>query len=199
MPGGEPFVRQLAWRDFFGQLLAARPDAAHRDYRDRGRRWHNDQDGLAAWQAGQTGYPVVDAAMRQLTREGFMPNRARMIAASFLTKDLSIDWRAGAAHFMACLADADVACNQLNWQWVAGTGTDPQRHRIFNPTRQGSRFDPRGEYIRRYLPELDGLGADQIHDPAPDVRAARGYPAPIVDHRAAVVAWRSLGRRQPMA
>ena len=162
------------------------------------RRWHDDQDGLAAWQAGQTGYPVVDAAMRQLAGEGFLPNRARMIVASFLTKDLAVDWRAGAAHFMALLADADVACNQLNWQWVAGTGTDTQRHRIFNPTRQGSRFDPRGDYIRRYVPELAGLSAGPDPRPGPDLRAARRYPLPIVDHQAAAVAWRSLGQRPPM-
>lgn len=199
MAGGEAFARQLAWRDFFCQLLAARPDAARRDFRQRGDQWHDDPDGLAAWQAGRTGYPVVDAAMRQLAVEGFMHNRARMIVASFLTKDLYIDWRAGAGWFTARLADADVACNQLNWQWVAGTGTDTQRHRIFNPTVQGRRFDPHGEFIRRYLPELDGLGPDQIHDPAPEIRRTRRYPLPIVDHRAAAAAWRALGRRRPMA
>jgi deoxyribodipyrimidine photo-lyase len=195
LPGGEPFVRQLAWRDFFCQLLAATPDAAHRDYRGGARRWHDDQDGLAAWQAGQTGFPVVDAAMRQLTSEGFMPGRARMIVASFLTKDLSIDWRAGAGHFMAHLADADVACNQLNWQWVAGTGTDTQRHRIFNPTLQGKRFDQDGAYIRRYVPELAGLGRDSIHDPPGQARRARRYPLPIVDHAAAAAGWRRGHRR----
>lgn len=191
LAGAGPFVRQLAWRDFFCQLLAARPRAAHEDYRDRGDQWHDDPDGLGAWQSGQTGYPVVDAAMRQLDREGFMHNRARMIVASFLTKDLSVDWRAGAAHFTALLADADTACNQLNWQWVAGTGTDPRPHRIFNPTVQGKRFDPRGEYVGRYLPELAGLAQDQVHDPAPETRRARGYPAPILDHAAAAAAWRS--------
>ncbi len=194
-PGAEPYVRQLAWRDFFCQLLAARPDAAHSDFRDRGDQWHDDPDGLAAWQEGQTGYPVVDAAMRQLAREGFMHNRARMIVASFLTKDLYIDWRAGAAHFMANLADADVACNQLNWQWVAGTGTDRQPFRIFNPTLQGKRFDPAGTYITRYLPELDGLAPDQIHDPAPQIRKSRRYPAPIVDHQSAAAAWRARQRK----
>jgi deoxyribodipyrimidine photo-lyase len=193
-PGGEPYVRQLAWRDFFCQLLDARPDAADHDFNDRGDRWHDDPDGLAAWQAGRTGYPVVDAAMRQLTSEGFMHNRARMIVASFLTKDLYIDWRAGAAHFMALLADADVANNQLNWQWVAGTGTDRQPHRLFNPTRQGQRFDPRGEYIARYLPELAGLAADEIQDPSPAVRRSRHYPAPIVDHQAAAAAWHDRQR-----
>ena len=194
-PGAEPFVRQLAWRDFFCQLLAARPDAAHRDFRDAARRWHDDEDGLAAWRSGQTGFPVVDAAMRQLTSEGYMPGRARMIVASFLTKDLSIDWRAGAGHFTAHLADADVACNQLNWQWVAGTGTDTQRHRIFNPTLQGRRFDPDGDYIRRHVPELDGLGPAEIHDPPPRVRRTRRYPPPVVDHAAAAAAWRSRHRR----
>ncbi|HEX5190477.1 MAG TPA: deoxyribodipyrimidine photo-lyase [Streptosporangiaceae bacterium] len=190
LPGGEPFVRQLAWRDFFCQLLAAAPDAARLDYRPCARRWHDDQDALAAWQSGQTGFPVVDAAMRQLTSEGFMAGRARMIVASFLTKDLSIDWRAGARHFMRHLADADVACNQLNWQWVAGTGTDTQRHRIFNPTLQGRRFDPAGAYIRRHVPELDGLGPAQVHDPPPQIRRARGYPLPVIDHAAAAAAWR---------
>jgi deoxyribodipyrimidine photo-lyase len=190
-PGGEPFVRQLAWRDFFAQLLAARPDAAHRDYRDHGDQWHDDPDGLQAWQQGQTGYPVVDAAMRQLATEGFMHNRARMIVASFLTKDLYIDWRKGADHFMTLLADADLASNQLNWQWVAGTGTDRSPHRMFNPTVQGTRFDPRGEYVARYVPELAGLPAKEIHDPAPHVRRDRRYPAPIVDHQAAAAGWRA--------
>ncbi|HET7016767.1 MAG TPA: deoxyribodipyrimidine photo-lyase, partial [Streptosporangiaceae bacterium] len=190
-PGGEPFVRQLAWRDFFAQLLAARPDAAHRDYRDYGDQWHDDKDGLKAWKAGQTGFPVVDAAMRQLAGEGFMHNRARMIAASFLTKDLYLDWRLGADHFLDLLVDADLASNQLNWQWVAGTGTDRQPHRMFNPTVQGKRFDPKGEYVARYVPELAGLSPSEIHDPPPQVRRARRYPAPIVDHQAAAAAWRA--------
>jgi deoxyribodipyrimidine photo-lyase len=194
-PGGAAFVRQVAWRDFFCQLLAARPDAARRDYRGRGGDWRDDPDGLAAWQEGRTGYPVVDAAMRQLAREGFMHNRARMIVASFLTKDLYIDWRAGAAHFMRHLVDADVACNQLNWQWVAGTGTDANRHRVFNPTLQGRRFDPAGEYVRRYLPELAGLAAEVVHDPDPATRRQRGYPDPIVDHREAIAAYRAGQRR----
>jgi deoxyribodipyrimidine photo-lyase len=190
-PGGAGFARQLAWRDFFHQALAARPDAAWRDYRDRGDQWRDDPEGLAAWQQGQTGYPAVDAAMRQLAQEGFLPNRARMIAASFLTNDLYLDWRAGAAHFMRHLVDADVACNQLNWQWIAGTGTDTNRHRIFNPTRQGQRFDPTGGYIRRWVPELAGLPAAVIHDPDPATRRARGYPGPIVDHRQAMAAHRA--------
>ena len=190
-PRGAAFLRQLAWRDFFHQLLAARPEAAGRDYRDRGDRWRDDPGALAAWQEGQTGYPVVDAAMRQLAGEGFLPNRARMIAASFLTNDLGVDWRAGAAHFMRHLVDADVACNQLNWQWAAGTGTDTNRHRIFNPARQGKRFDPAGGYIRRWVPELAGLPAPDIHDPDPATRRARRYPEPIVDHRQAMAAHRA--------
>jgi deoxyribodipyrimidine photo-lyase len=181
-PGGAALVRQIAWRDFFHQVLAARPDAAGHDYRDRDDRWHDDPDGLAAWQRGQTGYPVVDAAMRQLAQTGYMPNRARMIVASFLTHDLNLDWRSGAAHFMRYLTDGDVACNQLNWQWVAGTGTDRNPRRVFNPTRQGRRFDPAGTYVRRYVPELAGLPAAVIHDPDPVTRRAREYPEPIVDH-----------------
>jgi len=194
-PDSEPFLRQLAWRDFFHQVLAARPDASWRDYRSRGDRWRDDDNALAAWQAGQTGYPIVDAAMRQLAAEGHMHNRARMIAASFLTKDLYLDWRAGAAHFMRLLADGDIACNQLNWQWVAGTGTDRSAHRIFNPTLQGRRFDPDGNYVRRHLPELASLPTGSIHEPNASARRSAGYPLPIVDHRAAVAEYRA--RRNP--
>ena len=193
--GGAPFVRQIAWRDFFHQVLAARPDAASRDYRGRGDRWADDTGALAAWQAGQTGYPVVDAGMRQLAAEGFLHNRARMIVASFLTKDLHIDWRQGAAHFLRYLLDGDIACNQLNWQWVAGTGTDANPHRIFNPTLQGRRFDPAGDYVRRYVPELSGLPASVIHEPPAAVREALGYPPPLVDHHAAIAEYRRRPRR----
>ena len=189
--GGGPFVRQLCWRDFYHQILAARPDAARDDYRSRGDRWNVDDDELQAWKDGRTGYPIVDAGMRQLRREGFMHNRARMVVASFLVKDLYLDWRLGAAHFMDLLVDGDLANNQLNWQWVAGTGSDTNAHRVFNPLRQAERFDPSGEYIRRYVPELDGLPAKEAHDPSPEVRAARGYPAPIVDHHEAVAAYRA--------
>jgi deoxyribodipyrimidine photo-lyase len=193
--GAASFVRQLCWRDFFAQLLAARPDAAWHDYRTRGDRWNHDSDALAAWRDGQTGYPVVDAAMRQLAREGFVHNRARMIAASFLTKDLSVDWRDGARHFLLHLVDGDVASNNLSWQWVAGTGTDTNPNRVFNPTVQGRRFDPDGEYVRRYVSELRTLRGAEVHDPDAATRRACGYPPPIVDHRAAVAEYRSrLGR-----
>jgi deoxyribodipyrimidine photo-lyase len=194
-PGAGPFLRQLAWRDFFHQLLAARPAAAHQDYRDRGDRWRDDPAGLAAWQAGHTGYPVVDAGMRQLAAEGFMPNRARMIVASFLTKDLYLDWRAGAAHFMAELTDGDVAVNQLNWQWMAGTGTDTSSYRVLSPLRQGRRFDPAGGYVRRYVPELAALPASLIHDPDPRTRRQCGYPEPLVDHHQAVARARPARNR----
>jgi deoxyribodipyrimidine photo-lyase len=185
------FVRQLCWRDFFAQLLAARPEAAWHDYRPRGDRWNRDTDALTAWQDGQTGYPVVDAAMRQLAREGFVHNRARMIAASFLTKDLYVDWRDGARHFLRHLVDGDLASNNLNWQWVAGTGTDTNPNRVFNPTVQGRRYDPDGEYVRRYVPELRAVRSAEVHDPDAATRRACGYPPPIVDHRAAVAEYRS--------
>jgi deoxyribodipyrimidine photo-lyase len=188
--GAEAFLRQLCWRDFYLQVLAARPDAAWSDYQPRGDQWRDDPDGLRAWQEGRTGYPVVDAAMRQLRREGWMHNRARLIVASFLTKDLYVDWRAGARHFLDLLLDGDVANNNLNWQWVAGTGTDTNPHRVFNPTVQAARFDPEGEYVRRYVPELRAVKGGAVHDPAPKVRRAYDYPDPIVDHREAIAEYR---------
>lgn len=188
--GAEPFTRQLCWRDFYAQILAACPDAAWNDYRTRGDRWNDDPATLAAWTEGRTGYPVVDAGMRQLRAEGFMHNRARMVVASFLTKDLYVDWRAGARHFLDLLLDGDVANNNLNWQWVAGTGTDTNPHRVFNPTVQGKRFDPDGEYVRRYVPELAALRGPATHEPDAAVRRAYGYPAPIVDHHHAIAEYR---------
>ncbi|MFC1401949.1 MULTISPECIES: deoxyribodipyrimidine photo-lyase [Streptacidiphilus] len=182
-PGAEAFLRQLAWRDFHHQLLAARPDAATHDYRPRGDRWRTDAADLAAWCAGRTGYPLVDAGMRQLLHEGWMHNRARMITASFLTKTLYLDWRAGAAHFAHHLVDADVANNQLNWQWVAGTGTDTRPNRVLNPLRQAQRYDPDGGYVRRWVPELASVPGAAVHRPwllpAP-TRARLDYPEPIV-------------------
>jgi deoxyribodipyrimidine photo-lyase len=194
LPGGEAFVRQLCWRDFFHQVLAARPDAAVADYRPGVRTWDDDAESLHAWREGTTGYPLVDAAMRQLAREGFMHNRARMVVASFLCKDLALDWRLGAAHFMSLLADGDVANNQLNWQWVAGTGFDSNPHRIFNPVTQGRRYDPDGDYVRRYLPELAQLDRRSIHWPDHAARDRAGYPAPIVDHAEAIADYRARRR-----
>ncbi|MFF4159969.1 cryptochrome/photolyase family protein [Streptomyces sp. NPDC001678] len=191
--GAEAFVRQLAWRDFHHQVLAAVPAAAHRDYRDRHDRWRTDPDELAAWRAGMTGYPVVDAAMRQLAHEGWMHNRARMLVASFLAKTLYHDWREGAGHFEGLLVDADVADNRLNWQWVAGTGNDTRPHRVLNPLVQARRFDPRGEYVRRWVPELAALPGAAVHTPwrldGPE-RAALRYPAPVVDLAAGLARFR---------
>ncbi len=182
-PGAEPFLRQLCWRDFYMQILAARPEAAWSDYVERGSRSRSDPRGFDAWRQGHTGLPIVDAAMRQLALEGFLPNRARMIAASFLTRQLGLDWRVGARHFLEHLIDADIALNNLNWQWMAGRGTGANPHRVLNPTRQGRRFDPQGTYVRRYLPELRGLDSAMIHEPwclGHRQLARLGYPAPIV-------------------
>jgi len=182
-PGGEEFCRQLAWRDFYHQVTAAFPDIARKNYRP-GAAWHSDEHALDAWRAGQTGIPIVDAGLRQLAAEGFMHNRARMITASFLTRNLGIDWRHGYRHFDYFLADGDVANNAGNWQWVAGTGNNTRPNRVMNPLRQAQRFDQPGEYVRRYVPELAGLGASAIQTPwkLPAAQRERlGYPAPIVE------------------
>jgi deoxyribodipyrimidine photo-lyase len=182
-PGAEDFERQLAWRDFNYQVIAARPDAAWSDYRSRGDRWRDAPEELAAWQEGRTGYPIVDAAMRQLRHEGWMHNRARLLAASFLTKTLYIDWREGARHFLAFLVDGDLPNNQLNWQWAAGTGTDTRPNRVLNPLLQAGRYDPEGDYVRRWVPELAALEGRAIHQPwtlpARD-RETYDYPEPLV-------------------
>ncbi|MGA6164825.1 cryptochrome/photolyase family protein [Amycolatopsis magusensis] len=181
--GAEAFVRQLAWRDFHHQVLAARPDCTHADYRARGDRWRRSAPDLDAWRDGRTGVPIVDAGMRQLLREGWMHNRARLIVGSFLTKTLYLDWREGARHFLAHLIDADMANNQLNWQWVAGTGTDTRPNRVLNPLLQAKRYDPRGDYVRRYVPELAGIEGPAVHEPWKR-GGADDYPDPIVDLRA---------------
>lgn len=190
--GGEAFVRQLAWRDFHHQMLAARPDITRRDYRSRHDRWSDDDAVLTAWREGRTGYPIVDAGMRQLAAQGWMHNRARLITASFLTKTLYLDWRRGAKHFLDLLVDGDMANNQLNWQWVAGTGADTRPNRVLNPMRQAQRYDPDGDYVRRWVPELAHLRGSDIHSPwllSPD--AAPDYPARIIDHEQAARAFRS--------
>ncbi|GKQ33914.1 deoxyribodipyrimidine photo-lyase [Streptomyces sp. A012304] len=186
-PGAEAFVRQLAWRDFHRQLLAARPEASHADYRSRGHRWRTERTARAdieAWREGRTGCPVVDAAMRQLRHEGWMHNRGRLLTASFLTKTLYVDWRIGARHFLELLVDGDVANNQLNWQWVAGTGSDTRPNRVLNPVAQAKRHDRDGAYVRRWVPELAGIGGPAVHEPwkLPDAeRAATGYPDRIIE------------------
>ena len=179
--GAAPFVRQLAWRDFFHQLLAARPETAHEDMRPRGDQWSSDSEALEAWKNGETGYPIVDAGMRQLLREGYMHNRARLITASFLIHDLRVDWRAGARHFFDWLVDGDVANNVGNWQWVAGTGANPRRGRALNPLRQAHRFDPDGAYVRRYVPELTAIEGSAVHEPWKLRENLTEYPTPIVD------------------
>ena len=176
-PGVQALLRQLCWRDFYHQVTAAFPAIASRDYRpgpaaDTARADADTsadtptaatgagQDGLVqAWKDGRTGYPVVDAGMRQLRAEGWMHNRARLITASFLVKDLGVDWRVGAAHFRYWLSDGDVAQNSANWQWMAGTGNDTRPNRMLSPHRQAERFDPDGSYVRRYVPELDRWAA----------------------------------------
>jgi deoxyribodipyrimidine photo-lyase len=181
--GGEEYCRQLAWRDFFYQVTAAFPDIATKNYRPAGS-WHEDADALQAWRAGRTGIPIVDAGMRQLAAEGFMHNRARMITASFLTRNLGIDWRLGYRHFGELLADGDVACNAGNWQWVAGTGNNTRPNRVMNPLRQAQRFDKAGAYVRRYVPELASLDPGDIQTPwrlDDGHRRQLGYPGPIVE------------------
>jgi deoxyribodipyrimidine photo-lyase len=197
-PGGEAFVRQLCWRDFHHQTLAANPTASHSDLRNRGDRWRDDPGSLEAWKAGMTGYPLVDAGMRQLTAEGFMHNRARMVTASFLTKHLYLDWRLGADHFARNLVDGDVASNALNWQWVAGTGFDTRPNRFFNPTRQARRHDPNGDYVRRWVPELAELEGAAVHEPWRTGCLRHGaYPPPIVSHDDAVARFRAARRAEP--
>ncbi len=209
--GREAFVRQLAWREFYAQVLGAFPATRHRAMRPEydGVAWRDDPEGLAAWAEGRTGYPFVDAAMRQLRAEGWIHNRARMVAASFLVKDLLIDWRLGERHFLQWLVDGDVAQNVGNWQWVAGTGADAAPYfRVFNPVTQGLRFDPDGDYVRRWVPELARLPVPAVHAPweaAASVLQKAGvalgvtYPAPIVDHvearDAAIAAYRAARRR----
>jgi len=197
-PGGRAFVRQLCWRDFHHQVLAAFPGLPRRDYRRRGDRWRQDDSDLRAWKEGHTGIPLVDAGMRQLAREGWMHNRARLVTASFLTKDLFLDWRLGAAHFWDLLVDGDVANNAGNWQWVAGTGNDTRPNRVLNPQRQAERFDPDGHYVRRYVEELAPIDGPAVHRPwelADHVRAGLGYPPPLVDHDHAAAEFRARRSR----
>ncbi len=192
--GREGFIRQLAWRDFYADLLHDEPESMTRALRPEYRhiRWEDDPAGLDAWKAGRTGYPIVDAGMRQLLAEGWMHNRVRMIVASFLTKDLLIDWRQGERHFRHHLLDVDVASNVGNWQWAAGTGADAAPYfRIFNPISQSKKFDPDGDYIRRWVPELAELSAPLVHEPwtagplelaAAGIELGTDYPNPIIDH-----------------
>jgi deoxyribodipyrimidine photo-lyase len=189
----DKFLSELAWREFSAHLLYHWPELTHDNLQKKFDRfpWENTEEAQVAWQEGTTGYPIVDAGMRQLWRTGYMHNRVRMIAASFLVKNLLQDWRAGARWFWNSLLDADLANNSASWQWVAGCGADAAPYfRIFNPVTQGRKFDPAGDYVRRYIPELANLPDKYIHCPweAPEhvresagVRLGVDYPKPIVD------------------
>ena len=186
--GAATYRKELAWREFYADVLFHQPRTA-RDYlRPEFARMRYDRPGaqLEAWQEGRTGFPVVDAGMRQLRATGWMHNRVRMIVASFLVKDLHLEWQHGARHFMRWLVDGDLASNQHGWQWTAGCGTDAAPYfRVFNPTSQGRKFDPDGRYVRRWVEELgDPDRVPDPHDPDPDTRDLVGYPAPTVDHKA---------------
>ena len=186
----EEFVGQLAWREFYTQVLYFDQRVVTENYKDYEHpiEWRDDPEALQAWKDGETGYPIVDAGMRQLREEAFVHNRVRMIVAAFLTKDLLVDWREGYDWYREKLADHDTANDNGGWQWAASTGTDAQPYfRIFNPTTQGERYDPDAEYIKEYVPELRDVPADAIHDwPALSLSERRkhapDYPDPIVDH-----------------
>jgi deoxyribodipyrimidine photo-lyase len=194
-PGVQRFITELAWRDFYAHVMWHDPGSARRATRRAYDLvpWRDDEVAVAAWTGGRTGFPVVDAAMRQLAATGWMHNRARMIVASFLTKDLLVDWRVGEAWFMRHLLDGDPASNNGGWQWAASTGTDAQPYfRVFDPVAQGRRFDPDGAYVRGWVPELADVPVEYLHAPwtMPDAaqiasrcRIGLDYPAPIVDHR----------------
>ncbi len=193
-PGREGFWRQVCWRDFYHHHLARNPEVAREAFAVplRRIRWDDDPAGLAAWTAGETGYPLVDAGMRQLAQDAWIHNRARMVVASFLAKDLLVNWRRGETVFMQGLVDGDPASNNGGWQWTAGTGTDAAPYfRVLNPVRQARRFDPDGDYVRRHVPELRDVPDARIFEPwtmtAEEQRAAgcrigSDYPAPRVDH-----------------
>ncbi len=192
--GAEVWLSELIWREFYQQLLFHHPHVVERAFKPAYDRivWDDDPALFAAWCEGRTGYPLVDAAMAQINRTGYMHNRLRMVVASFLTKDLGIDWRRGERYFARHLNDYDLASNNGGWQWAASTGCDAQPcFRVFNPVAQSQKFDPEGKFIRRYLPQLAGFTADEIHAPwrvPPARQRAAGcvigvdYPAPIVDH-----------------
>jgi deoxyribodipyrimidine photo-lyase len=185
--GATSYKRELAFREFYADVLFAHPESAREYLRREFAAMPYDEPGdqLTAWQEGRTGFPVVDAGMRQLRATGWMHNRVRMIVASFLVKDLHLEWQHGARHFLQWLVDGDLASNQHGWQWTAGCGTDAAPYfRVFNPTTQGAKFDPDGRYVRRWVPELADVPTKHVHEPSasPD-GLPEGYPEPIVDHK----------------
>ena len=179
------WINELIWREFYMHILYHFPHVDRGNFRSEydALPWRDAPDDLQAWKEGQTGYPIIDAAMRQLAQTGWMPNRARMIVASFLTKDLLIHWQEGERHFLHWLIDGDPAANNGGWQWAAGTGTDAQPYfRIFHPVSQSHKYDPNGDYIRRWIPELRDVPARSIHAPWQMASPPPHYPQPIVDH-----------------
>ena len=190
----ETFLKELLWREFSYHLLHHWPDLPEKPFRPEFAAfpWNDDTDGFAAWTKGRTGYPIVDAGLRELWATGIMHNRVRMIAASFLVKDLLVPWQRGERWFWDTLVDADIASNAASWQWVAGSGADAAPYfRVFNPVLQGEKFDPHGTYVRRWLPELARLPDTFVHRPweAPaealrhaGVELGRDYPHPLIDH-----------------
>jgi deoxyribodipyrimidine photo-lyase len=195
--GARAFVRQLAWRDFYGHVLLHHPGNARGPFQERmaALAWDEDPQGerFSAWAEGRTGYPVIDAGMRELRARGWMHNRARLLTASFLVKDLHLDWRLGEAEFMRWLLCGDVAQNNGNWQWVSSVGVDPAPYfrRLYNPIVQQRRHDPDGVYVRQWVPELAGVPDERLAEPwrmsreqqeACGCVIGRDYPAPIVDH-----------------
>ena len=190
-PGGEAVRREVVFRDFYADVLHHRPESARSELQPQMAALEYDEGPVAdarfeAWATGRTGYPVVDAGMRQLLEEAWVHNRVRMIVGSFLCKDLHLHWRRGARHFMQHLRDGDLASNQQGWQWIAGTGTDPSPYfRVFNPVKQGRDHDPDGDYVRRYVPELRGVEGPAVHEPwTLPGGLPEGYPERIVDHAA---------------
>ena len=185
-PASARFVTELAWREFYADVLHHNPGTLTHDLRPELSALDYDEpdDRLDAWKEGRTGFPIVDAGMRQLLAEGWIHNRVRMITASFLTKDLHLWWPIGASHFLEHLIDGDLASNAHGWQWTAGTGTDASPYfRVFNPITQGERFDPHGDYVRRWIPELAHIPGAVVHQPwTHPLGHTQGYPAPIVDH-----------------
>jgi deoxyribodipyrimidine photo-lyase len=194
--GPRVFRKELAWREFYASVMKNFPEVAKVEFQERYRGtldWQSDDELLEAWQQGRTGYPLVDAGMRELLSDGWMHNRVRMVVASFLTKDLHLDWREGEKWFMERLVDGDVASNNGGWQWTTSVGTDPAPYfqRMFNPMTQQERFDPRGEYVRRWIPELRSVPGEHLVRPwlmsaeeqeAAGCRIGTEYPAPVVDH-----------------
>jgi deoxyribodipyrimidine photo-lyase len=201
--GVAKWLDELIWREFYAAILETHPRVLRESYRPEyaAVAWNDDAEGFEAWCEGLTGYPIVDAGMRQLRATGWMHNRVRMIAASFLTKDLLIDWREGERFFFERLVDGDPASNNGGWQWAASTGTDAQPYfRIFNPVTQGERWDPRGRYVRRWVPELADVPDRHVHSPWKTGRLPEGYPPPRVDHaERRAQALERFGRARQMA